>query len=247
MKKNLFERTIMWYKNGLISFNMVILAIFMTPLFFIFPEKYLSGYLSFLAIFIIAIIMLIINMLMEKTSKKYFIEIPKEKDNQCEDYLLLTKEGEIFKMDNQPIWSPGGKLIKIKGNSPNGGGKWRTTRFEYHIEKSYVITTSIKEILGLENIPGKIEIELFLKDNFNPLLIYKSYQENNKETFPDCLYIDEILIAEIIKENQNNESFKYFEQMNSNQCLIEKFMTGLIIPLPKLPNVKNYAIYQKRE
>lgn len=178
---------------------------------------------------------------MEKTSKKYFIEIPKEKDNQCEDYLLLTKEGEIFKMDNKPIWSPGGKILKITSR-----GKWQIDRFGYHINKqSFTIKTSVKDILR-KNVDGKIEIVFFLKDSFNPLLIYKLYQENNIKILDDSLYIDEVLMTLIRKENEDNEKFKYFDKMTSNQLLVERFMTDVIIPTSYMPNIENYAIYQKK-
>lgn len=235
--KNFFKKIIAWYKDDFITFNIFLAVIITGSLFLIFRKTGDTNLNTFIIVSLWILLIIGINYIIEKISKKYIVEIPNEKDCECDSYILKTKDGEIFKMNEKWIWSEKGKLYKIKSNAPNKKGKWIRSKEE----NTYLFSITIGEI-NFEECREELFINFFLEDDFNPIEIYKIYQENDIKIVDNCLYIEDALKATIIKINQNNGKLKN-TGLHCNDNFIESFKQNLLIP--KLSGVKNYAIYRK--
>jgi len=240
--KNILKNAIIFYKDNLIAFNLVLIAIAIGILILIFRDTMSTENKSLLPLVFIALLIIGINYAMEKVSKKYIVEIPNEIDHECDGYLLKTKDGEIFKMDEKWIWSPGGKLYKVRrGSRANITTIWDLEGNKK--ETIYTLFTTIGEIISDKERQEEICFLIFM-DKFNPITIYEIYKENNLEIINDCLYIEDALKSSIIKFNLNNKNLK-----GNNACFDDHFVENLAknLWIPRLTGFKHCKIvYEKK-
>lgn len=236
--KNIFKNIITWQKDDYITFNLFVAAIITVLTFVIFRSIKETTLNTTLIILLWFTLIIGINYITRRISKKYIVEIPEEKDCECDGYLLKTKNGEAFKMDEKWIWSENGKLYKIKSNGPNKRGTW----IRILEEKVYLFPINIGEFV-FEKYNEEFFILLFMEEGFNPVEIYKIYQENNIPITDDCLYIEDALREAIIKLNEDNEKLKNIG-LHINENFLEAFRSNLLIP--KFNGVKKYDISRKK-
>lgn len=236
--KNIFKNIITWQKDDYITFNLFVTAIITIIIFAIFRNSEEANLNTLLIILLWLAPIIVINYITRRISKKYIVEIPEEKDCECDGYLLKTKNGEAFKMDKKWVWSENGKLYKIKSNGPNKQGAWVRTQKE----EIYLFPMTIGEIIS-EKCNKEFFVFLFMEEGFDPVEIYKLYQENNIPIIDNCLYIEEALRRAIIKLNENNKKLKNIG-LHINENFLEDFKNNLL--MPKFNGAKSYDILRKK-
>ena len=243
--KNIFKNIITYRKDDLITFNIFLAVIVTAILFLIFKNIEETRFTTLLAIALWLILIIGINYLLRKIAKKYIVDIPDEIDQQIDSCLLITTKNEVFKMDENWIWSPGGKIYKVESNPPEKSGKWIIPCQKNKTgpsETSYLFSMTVGEII-FEEYREEIFIQLFMEEKFNPLEIYDIYKKNDLKIIDNRLYVEDALKAAIKKINEDYIEFK--NQVTINEYFIKSFIDNLKIP--NFSGVKNYAIYRKKE
>lgn len=244
--KNFLKKIITWQKDDYITFNLFAVAIITVIVFVVFRDIGETRSATLMAISLWIILIIGINYIIEKTSKKYIVELPDGVDQQIDSCLLITEQGEVSKLDEKWIWSPGGKIYTVESNPPEKNGGWITfyqKNKKEPTETAYLFSITIGEIIFKE-CREKIFIKLFMEEKFNPLEIHKIYQENNLKPINNRLFIEDALKKAIIKLNEDNENLKN-TGIHFNDNFFESIRQNLLIP--KLSGVKDYAIYRKKE
>lgn len=239
--KNFFIRILIWYKDDFASFNIALASLLMVIMIMSLKYVELPQSLSIIILFSAIGLIILANYFFEKISNRYIVKIPSEKDCDCDDFLLETKQKKVYPINGKAIFSPGGIIKKVKSTSPGRRGKWVTDQQEL----SYFLPMIIGEII-FEECREEIFIKFFMdaERKFNPMEIHSIYKENNLNIIDNCLYIEDALKISIIKLNEDNEKLKK-GNLHLNENFFEYFKQNLLIP--KFSGVKNYTIYTKKE
>lgn len=231
--KNILENIIIFRKDDPITFNIPLTIIIAVFLLLIFRNIEETSFTTALAISLWFILMIGINYIIVKVSKKYIVEIPNKKDSENDGYLLKTKEGEIFKMNENWMWSPGGELYKVK--------RGKRTDIVTFCDKNgikreiaFSLFLTIGELISDKKNEEEIWFLIFAEE-FNPITIYEIYKENNLEIIDNCLYIEDALKSSIIKFNLENKKIKK-DGICFNDYFVENLAKNLWIPKIKGSN-----------
>lgn len=168
---------------------------------------------------------------------------------EYEGYLLHSKNQEVSILDKEAVWSPGGKILKVKSSSPEGSAGWRNSYRNNNpyspFDLAYSVTFKISDIFPSKT-SAKLTAEFYTEKKPDPLEIYKIYKENNLEIIDNILYMDLAFICLLAKANEANEEVKKLlnKNINENEHVLDAIVRDLIIP-NFFSGVKSFAIYRK--